>query len=349
MDYYAETLNFPINLDKNENNFGPAPSCREAVANLKLDHFIAYARDNAKNIRSALSKRYGISEDRIITGYGAEDVLTVSLNYLLQRGNNILCPYESWWYFDKLITVRGGIPLYYYLKTQDGSYTYDINSILEIAIRHDPKFLIICAPNNPTGTVISLHDLERIIRTLPDTIIIIDEAYWGFSKELEPYEARFIEKYPNIIMIRTFSKLYAMAGIRIGYGFVGSSFDRLLEKNARYLGYNRISEELAIAALESTEYYTHVAKLIIEEREKLYDFFAQYPNLATCYSSESNFILVKLQSDFFAKLKPYLDQKQVIIKFFTEEKFKDQVRITIGTPPQNEYLMKCIKEVIEGK
>ncbi|MBN1233424.1 MAG: aminotransferase class I/II-fold pyridoxal phosphate-dependent enzyme [Candidatus Coatesbacteria bacterium] len=346
MNYYETALKFPINLDKNENNFGPAPICKEVMTNLKMEHFTEYARDNAKNIRHALSRRFGVKEESILTGYGAVDVLINSLNYLMQRGNTILLPYESWWYFDKIISVRGGDILYYYLKTQEGNYYYDVNSILEIAIRHDPKFLLICSPNNPTGTSLPLADLEKILRTLPETIIILDEAYWGFSKDNPSYEARFIERYPQLIIVRTFSKLYAMAGIRIGFAFVGDNYKRLLEKNERYLGYNRISEELAVAALESFDYYSHIANLFIEERDKFYSFFSKYPELTTCYKSESNFILVKLQPDFFKRLQPHLIKKQVIIKFFTEEKFKDQVRITIGTPPQNEYLRQSIQEVI---
>jgi len=337
-----------ILLDRNENNYGPAPACLDVLAKATPDLFYQYSTDYKNGIKSILSGRlssdFNIPEKRILLGYGAEDLLKQVVQSHLAKGEKLLVPDHSWWYYKEIANEVNGINIEYPLVEGEDTYYYDIDKIVEIYKKEKPDITFISSPNNPTGNSILYVDLIKLLDNLKDTTIVLDEAYWLSSESIPTTD--LINKYQNLIIIRTFSKLYALAGIRIGYALVGENLNLLTKLSNRYLGYNRFSQRIAIAALDSKEYYENLSLNMKRDRKLYFDELNQIPGFKA-YKSDANFILVKIPKDMMTPLNDYLKENNIIIKFMNEELLNSHLRITIGTEEENKIVIKTIKNFVD--
>jgi len=334
-----------IYLDRNENNYGPAPKCYEVVKNAELSKFSYYSRSHEAGVKSYLSKRLAadldVNMEQILLGYGAEDLLKQTVQCFIGPGKKLLAPAYSWWYYKKLASEANGTDVEYPMNEGSDTYEYNIEEMISVFEREKPTIFLISSPNNPTGNSLSSHNLNIILERTKDTIVILDEAYISYTDPINVKE--LISQYPNLIIIRTFSKYYALAGIRIGYAVVGENLTSLKELMNRYLGYHRLSEDIAIAALDSTEYYQGLFQKMNQDKEKYYTELAKIPGFKV-FKSDTNFILVKVPKDIMPGLKSFLNDKGLIIKFMAEEMLNSHLRITIGTQEENAMLIAAIQE-----
>ena len=221
-------------------------------------------------------------------------------------------------------------------------YEFDVDALINMKQEHNPGIVLIASPNNPTGNVLARADLLRILEAYKDTPVMLDQAYFGHTADEVDDFGGLTDQYPNLIFLRTFSKLFAMAGVRIGYGVIGEGLGGFQKFCARNLGYNRISEQLALAALNSPEYYADIAARMASDRQKMYEVFRSLGCLA--FESEANFILVKFPDWVVPILKEALDSQGLIVKFFKEECFLGYARISLGTDEENARLLDAVKE-----
>ena len=339
-----------VYLDRNENTYGPAPACVEAVASATWDRFSCYSRDFQRGVKSPLSERiasdFAVPEDAIMLGYGGEDILKQTVHCYLERGETILIPTHSWWYYTSIADERDGITVEYPIVADGDRYRYDVDALLDVYKRHSPRLILIASPNNPTGNSIDLDDLLRILGVVRDTVIVLDEAYWGFREQPDGYVRQLLSAYPDIIIIRTLSKLYALAGARIGFAFVGGGMKRLERFGARYLGYNRISELMALAALDSPLYYRDIAFRMLADKERYYRALGELPGI-TVYRSDANFILADLAPELKQPLQDGLKARGLMVKFLGDPSLENAVRITVGTQEQNRLLIDAIREIVQ--
>jgi histidinol-phosphate aminotransferase len=336
-----------IYLDRNENNYGPSPECLEAVTTVTSDVFSIYSNAYKSGYKSDLSQRlaeeFKISEDRVLLGYGAEDLLKQVIQTYLKKKkkSKLLIPDHSWWYYKEIANEVKGKSCEYPLVEGKDSYEYDIEKLLEIYKNEKPDVVFIASPNNPTGNSISHDELIYLLDRLGNSFVVLDEAYWFSSNNERATE--LVNKYPNLIIIRTFSKLYALAGIRVGYALVGSKIKRMKKLSNRYLGYNRISEKIALAAMKSVDYYNDIAEKMRNDRDLYFTELNKIENVKV-YKSDANFVLVKIEKDLMSPLKEFLVEKGLIIKFMDEEIVNSHMRITIGTQEQNRKVIEAITE-----
>jgi len=337
-------------LDRNENQYGPAPLCFKVLRNISNDALNSYSRDFTRGVKSILTERLakdtGVAEKNIILGYGSEDILKQAVQCYLGSGSKILIPSKSWWYYKKIAEESGGANVEYPVVENGNEFSCDIVKLLEIYHEHKPGILLISSPNNPTGNRMEIEQLNFILENTRDGVVVLDEAYSQFDPDYKVNPAEFIEKFPHLIIIRTFSKYYGLAGLRIGYAFVGSKHENLKLLGARYLGFNRLSEKVAIAALDSPEYYRRTQKLMVDDREMFFREFNKLPGF-TAYRSYANFILIKIPAEIKEELNQYLTERNIIIKFMNENGLNSHIRITIGTRAQNLKLIKAVKSFIE--
>ncbi len=337
-----------IYLDRNENNYGPAPACMEIVRNASADLFYQYSTDYKKGMKSILSgrlsKEFNIPEKRVLLGYGAEDLLKQVVQCHLHNNKKLMIPSHSWWYYKEIANEVNGINVEYPLVEGEDSYYYDIEKLLELYVSENPDIVFISSPNNPTGNSISSEDLIKVLDRLKDTVVVLDEAYWLSNNNEQA--AKLVNAYPNLIIIRTFSKLYALAGIRIGYALAGENLSLLAKISNRYLGYNRISQRIAIAALDSPEYYEDIASKMKTDRELYFSELNQLPGFKV-YKSDANFVLVKIPKEIMKPMNDFLKERGVIIKFMNEEVLNSHLRISLGTQEQNRKAIELIKEFVE--
>jgi len=339
-----------ILLDRNENNYGPAPACFKVLETAGQNLFSNYTDAYKRGVKSSLSERFSvdfdIAEKRIILGYGAEDILKQLVQCYLNPGQKLMIPAFSWWYYKAIADEVGGINLEYPLIKGKDSFFYDIDSMLDLVDTEKPRLVFLSSPNNPTGNSISEEDLETVLKHMKDTIIALDEAYWYDTKH--EHAKRLVNTYPNLVVIRTFSKYYALAGIRIGYALLGENLTRLAMLSNRYLGFNLISEQIAIAALDSPDYYEDIAKKMKSDKEIYYQELGKIPGF-TVFKSDANFILVEIPSEIKESLKSFLTEKGLILKFMNEEILNSHIRITIGTQKENRMVIDTIKEFFRSK
>jgi histidinol-phosphate aminotransferase len=335
-----------IYLDRNENQYGPSPACFEALQNSTDDILNIYSRDFSRGIKSALSERlandFGTEENKILLGYGSEDILKQAVQCYINKGDKIMIPSCSWWYYKKIAEEAEGKNIQYPIVEGLGSFSYDIKRMLEVYNEEKPKLVLISSPNNPTGNRLEVAQLNYVLEKMKDTVVVLDEAYMLFDETFNTDPVGLINRFPNLIIIRTFSKYYALAGIRTGFAFLGANHEKISLMSARYLGFNRLSERIAIAALDSKDYYETIGKKMAEDMNMFYTELNQLPDFHA-YKSYANFILVKIPRERKASLKKYLTEKNMIIKFMDEDGLNEHVRITIGTHAQNILLLKLIK------
>jgi histidinol-phosphate aminotransferase len=339
----------PILLDRNENQYGPAPACLDVLRQMKLQELTFYSRDYERKVKSKLSQRLAedlnLPEDRILLSYGSEDMLKQAIHCYLKPGEKILVPDLSWWYYKSVASEVDGQSIEYPIEERGDRFAYDVDEIINLVMTHRPRILLIASPNNPTGNSLRQEDVRALLKQAPETLFILDEAYKGFAED-NTDSTQLVDISDNLLVLRTFSKLYALASARIGYACAGNSLSRLAKFSTRYLGYNLLSEKLAMAALDSADYYDEVRRRTIAERERYHREFKGLQDWKA-YESDANFLLVKTPKGLKAALKQWMQKSGIAIKFFDEERLSGYVRITIGTEAQNDILLSAVKEFAE--
>ncbi|MBU1077230.1 MAG: histidinol-phosphate aminotransferase family protein [Spirochaetes bacterium] len=337
-----------IYLDKNENQYGPSEKCKEVIKNITLEMFNSYSRGYPKKILNRLEKEFGVPGDKILLGYGAEDILKQVFYFVGDhQKKSILMARQAWWYYNAIAEEVNAEIHYFDMVEKKHSFEYDAARAIELMEKHRPTIVLICSPNNPTGNSISRSDLKKIVKKSISTnsFIIIDEAYWGYDGTSN-HSLKLVKDYNNVLVLRTFSKFYALAGLRIGFGFAGSQFTDLIKFNMRYLGFNSISEHLTFSALDSKKYYLKIAKLVNHDKKR---YFKELTSVGLkVFKSEANFILVKIPEKYIEPLKTELQKEGVLVRFFDKGAVKNTARITIGTVEQNDIAIELIKAIIEG-
>ena len=231
-------------LDRNENQFGPAPECYSILRNATKNELSNYSRDFMRGVKStlseALAREYGLPESSLLLSYGSEDMLKQIVHCYLAASETMMVPKYSWWYYKSVAGEVGGSIVEFPMHEDKTSFYYDIDEIVLLVRTVKPRLLLVASPNNPTGNSISVNDMKLLLRKCTDTMFVIDEAYFGFTNSPDDVMPLFTLEYPHLAVLRTFSKLYALAGIRIGHAFVGKSYQKLVTYSTRYLGYNHI-------------------------------------------------------------------------------------------------------------
>ncbi|MDH4127792.1 MAG: histidinol-phosphate aminotransferase family protein [Spirochaetota bacterium] len=333
-----------VHLNKNENLYGPSSECYEVLKDVSINDFIYYSRESVGAIEKEISARFKIPSDQIILGYGAEDIIKTLFTHYISHDDKVLIPDKSWWYYKSLVEQRDAKPIIYPLDERENEFITSVDTLLRFEDEIKPKFTLVCSPNNPTGNSIDIIRFEEILKKNKDRIVCLDETYWGYSKkDTTETVINYLKKYDNLVVIRSFSKYYALAGIRIGYAFCGAKAKKVMKFYDKILGFNKISENLAIAALKSDTYYKKITKAIVDDRENLYREINNIPGV-TAYKSEANFILVKIPNELKESIDKALKAKGYHIKLFTEDSFSDCARISLGTTEHNQVILKTIKE-----
>ena len=341
-----------VYLDRNENLYGPAPKCFEVLRSIGINDLSLYSRDFQHGVKSRLTERLAadlkIPEQQILLSEGSEDMLKQVIHCYVKAGERILCPAQSWWYYQVVASEVGGVTVQYKLKEGADQFQYDVDEMISLYAKESPRVVLIASPNNPTGNSLSESDLQRLTDAFSESIIVLDEAYWGFSDiSIERTEEQ-IKSYRNVLILRTFSKYYALAGARIAYAVAGLELTRLTKFASHYLGYNRISEALALAALDSPEYYRTITVQMQEDRKRFYDICDAQPGF-TCFRSDANFVLVRIPAKMKEVLRDILKVKGIVIKYFSDAEFPNCIRLTLGTHQQNVLMMEALQTIFPKK
>lgn len=338
-------------LDRNEFNFEPSEKVLEAVKTFDPKELCFYTRiydEGKKSVVSVkLSEIYGIPESQVLLAYGGEEILKTAVHYFLMTGSNntIMIPEFSWWYYNRVAGECGGKTEMYPLHEMGDTFAYDVEEVIEYTNRIRPRMLLLASPNNPTGNSLTSDEIGRIMENIPsETIVLIDEAYASFMCMDTSYIAPLVSKYSNLIISRTLSKFYGLPGLRMGFGFIGAGHEDYLSYANKYLGYNRFSECVALAALDSDDHYRKVADQMEWDRQLFYSELGNMPGFKV-YKSVANFILIKYPVRIKEALQKAMLAQDCKIKYMGDPGLEDCLRITLGRPEQIQVVCDTIKRV----
>ena len=338
-------------LDRNEFNFDPAPEAIEAIKSFDVKKLCFYTRifnQGKKSIFSEyLSATYGIDEAQVLIGYGGEDILKQVVHFFLTEDDRktILIPNFSWWYYKSIAEEVNGRSIMYPIYEEGDTFTYAIDELRQTIERENPKIVLLASPNNPTGNMLTPEELKTICSFVPaSSVVLVDESYASFVSHDNSYVKALIEAFPNIIITRTLSKFYGLPGLRLGFGFMSRQLERFTRYSTKYLGYNRLSEEVGIAVLKAEGYYRKIAESMNADRRLYEQEIGLLPGFKV-YRSNANFILIKYPPALRAGLQEALGTADYKIKFMDEPELDSHVRITIGRPEQNRAVIDIIKKV----
>jgi histidinol-phosphate aminotransferase len=264
----------------------------------------------------------------------------------LHRGERLLLPQQSWWYYKKIATEVHGDHIEYPLYERGTRFVFDVDEIIALYRRHKPHLILIASPNNPTGSTMQPEDLARLIDSCASSYIVLDQAYFGFETTGHDPLKELLHAHSRLVILRTFSKYYALAGLRIGYACVGTELGHLIEFSARYLGYNQLTERIALAALSDRQYYERIAQYIREDKAMYFEELNALPGFKA-FESDANFMLVRYPVEHKKTLVDGLKQRGILVKFLDDPGVSDCMRITIGTRDQNRCVVAALKEIAE--
>lgn len=323
-----------IKIDANENPYGPSPRVKKALADLNYAHI--YPDPESRALRHALASFTGLPEENILAGAGADELLDLIMRLFLQAGDAIVsCPPTFGMYpFDAAVNAARTLSV-----PRKDDFSLDLDAIEQAVLDHKPKLLFIASPNNPDGSWLSAADLERLL-ALP-LVVVLDEAYVEFAG-MDRSRLPLVLSRPNLIVLRTFSKLAGLAGLRVGYGGFPSELMPHLWKIKQPYNVSIAASAAAIAALEDMVWLTDKVSRIIEERERFYSLLGTIPFLDP-YPSQSNFILCRVVGRDAEALKLALEQRGILIRYYRTPRLSDHVRFTIGTPRQMDAVMNVLR------
>lgn len=329
--YYSKMITDGIILNANESAF-PTPKKIIDLVKEELDKIDLRRYPDTDNlvVREALAKNYNTDIKNITCGVGSDQLLDCIFRSLIEDEYILACNPTFSMYKEYASYTNGKFVDIDFL---DG-FIYDTKKILESIDKYNPKLIIICSPNNPTGSIMERSDLELIIKKTKG-VVLLDEAYSEFYKS--NYDLAL--KYDNVIVLKTFSKAYALAGIRLGYAI--SSIDLIDTINVVKPPYNlsTLSQIIASIAIKNKDLYKENIDLIVKLKDELYNSLVELnlnPN-----KSYSNFIFVRLNDKIYNHL---LENKIYIRRLSYNNEF--WYRINTGTKEENDILIKTIKEVL---
>jgi histidinol-phosphate aminotransferase len=333
--FYSDFDPSPITLRSNENPYGPSPLARQAMVK-SINSSNRYGWDLTSKLITAIAQKNKVADQNILLGAGSTEILDLVLQLTaLKKGNFILAEntFDYWTYpCEKLGLKKITVPL-----TQDKKH--DLKAMLQ-AIDSDTKMIYICNPNNPTGTLCDREELLSFIRAATKKVIVfVDEAYIDFTKEQSLSDLVLTNE--NLIITKTFSKMYALAGARIGYAVAASSIIEQLSalQSAPNLSISVVSAAAALASLEDEQFVKQV--YTANETVKRYTLEQLNQLGLSCIASHANFIYFSLEhykKDFFKQLE---DHHIMGTKIYEEK--GQWTRITIGTQKEMQQFINAIQ------
>jgi histidinol-phosphate aminotransferase len=341
LDVLAERLGLPVErlvkLDANENPYGPSPRARAAIAALTTgepNRYAIYPDPESTRLREAIGAWLGQPAERIICGAGADELIDLLMRAVLAPGEAMIdCPPTFGMYsFDAQLHAARVVTV-----PRDEAFELDVAGIADACERERARLLFVAAPNNPSGNLLPRAHVERLLE-LP-LLVVVDEAYAEFAGESV---ADLVGGAPNLVVLRTFSKWAGLAGLRVGYALCHEELIGHLWKIKQPYNINVAAEAAALASLEDLEERMGTVAALVAERERLAQALERLPDLHV-YPSRANFLLCRTTSPERARtMRDGLRRQGILIRYFNKPRLTDCIRITVGTPQQNDALLAAL-------
>jgi histidinol-phosphate aminotransferase len=329
-----------IKLASNESAIGPSAKAIAAIREA-LDGVHRYPDGANFALRQRLSARLEVAPDQLVFGAGADEILELLAKVLLGPGDEAVFAWPSFAMYPIVVKGMGArevrVPL-------TGDLVHDLPA-MSAAVNERTRLLLVCNPNNPTGTSVGAEAFDRFVESLPDTVVLaVDEAYCEFAERPDfPDALAWVRRRPGTIVLRTFSKIFGLAGLRIGYGVADSELASYLQRARHPFNVNQLAEVAALAALDDDE---HAQRALEVNRQGAQYLKQELQKLdIEVWPTDANFLLAKAGSGAAERLL----LQGVIVRPLGAFGMPDHIRITIGLPEENERLVKTLRVLREDE
>lgn len=339
---YALNPDKIIKLGSNENPLGTSPRAVEAVnADLKLMY--QYPEADLKELTAAVASYSGVSPSQVILGGdGADEILDVLGKTLIEPGDEFIVPIPSYMYYEFTFKIHGGVPVF--ARWDLPQNKVNVDSILD-ALSPRTRIIFLCTPNNPTGGLIDKEDIKTILKST-DSLVVVDEAYFEFSGV---NNVDLLAQYDNLFILRTFSKVMGLAGMRVGYGLGSPQLIDYMKRVKPVFSLTRLSQIAATATLADNEYIERSTGVSIESRDYLYEELSKIAELDV-YESKANYLLVDTRKTGMKSqvLTKKLLKKGIIVRDCASFRGLDDywIRVSVGTLEEDVRFIKVIEQII---
>jgi histidinol-phosphate aminotransferase len=331
-----------VKLASNENPLGPSPKAMEA-ARRALGDANWYPDGGSKRLREVLAMRFGVRAEEIFVGLGSSEIIDLASRVLLRPGREGITSEGSFALFSIAIRASGG----QLVLTPMKNFAFDLDAMAS-AVTPNTRIMYIANPNNPTGTAFGAAEFADFLKKVPgDVLVVYDEAYREYAERTDlPDPLPLFKQYNNILTLRTFSKVYGLAGLRIGYGVGHPTLVAEMNKLRTPFNVTSVGQAAALAALDDSEHVERSAEMNGVERKRLYNELRRLG--LDPVPSQTNFLFMQIG----ANAKGFCDdllQQGVIVRPLAWMGFPEGIRISVGSPAENSKLLGAIAHVQEQR
>ena len=331
-----------VKLASNENPLGIPQSSQQAMRQAFAD-LARYPDSNGFDLKAAIAKKFDVPSDWITLGNGSNDILELAARALVQPGQSVVYSQYSFAVYPLATQAVGARPI----VVPANNFSHDLEAMVD-SIASDTKLVFVANPNNPTGTFVAGEQIAAMLQRTPShVVVVLDEAYTEYLPSDLKYEALpWVRQYPNLILSRTFSKAYGLAGLRVGFGIAQPAITDLLNRIRQPFNVNSLAQAAAVAALSDDEYLLKSAQLNAEGYRQFTEAFAQMG--IEFVPSYGNFVLFRAGDDDGAGARVNLEllKQGVIVRPVGNYGLPQWLRVSIGLPHENEAFLKALKSVL---
>lgn len=343
--YNANQQPYKIKLDANESPFNMPIEVRKKLADLIINdpQLNLYPDTDSVSLRETIAEHWGVDKEGIIVGTGSDQLIQVIANVFIGREDKVLYPAPSFGMYRDSCLIAGGTAVKYLLDPNE-KFEYSKDRIIEEYNKEQPKIIYICTPNNPTGNLMSIEDILDVVRYCNKSVIVVDEAYAEFcDSTVIPY----VQEYQNLIVLRTFSKAYGLAGIRCGYSISSIKLANAINLARPPYNISSFSQLVAQLVLLEKDQIERNILFLIEQRDWVADQLSKIKGIEV-FNSSANFILIKI--DNCKEVYNKLCEKGIFVRTFGSAPLLEGcLRITIGTQEQNTILLDELSSICYNK
>lgn len=296
---------------------------------LENENLNIYPDTNSAELREAIAILHNVNAKNVICGVGSDEIIDCICKTFLEVSENVLIPVPTFEMYETFTKLNRGNPIKVDLNDD---FSLDENLVISKAKETNAKLIFICSPNNPTGNIVSNDKIKKIASNV-DSIVIVDEAYGEFSKTSIIDE---VENFDNIIVLKTFSKAYGLAGARVGYAITNNNLITALNSVKSPYNLSTLSQKMATFVLKNTQEYKKRIKFLIEQRQYLFNELSNNENIKI-YSSEANFLYLECKTPIYDKL---LAEGILVRRYKSDD--AEKIRITVSKKEENELIVKIV-------
>mgnify|MGYP005835325983 CR=1 FL=1 len=322
-------------LNANENPYPPSPRVIEALRATAAESLRLYPDSMARELRERIARYHGLTPENVLVGNGSDDLLTMILRSFVGPGGIVVAPHPTYPLYEVLVEIQEGV-----MRWVDFPPDFSLSDGL---VQPGARVTFVCNPNSPSGTWVEPEAIAELAARV-EGVLVVDEAYVDFA---DGHCLGLLGSFPNVIVLRSFSKSFSLCGVRLGYGLASPEIIRGLAKVKDSYNVNRFAIAAGVAALDDAAWMRANVARIRSERQRLADALRSMGLFV--FPSQANFVCAVCRQPSPGEFAAALAREGILVRTFGDPRLRDWLRITVGTPEQNDRVLAGIEATLRGR